>query len=99
MTKFRRLHSVNFILWMSFLIFAAFILLLTWIFQTTLLRVFFQQETEDELHSMGEEIIKFVSWNVPLTDGNGAMDVYIERMQDENTAATVFLLDGDGQIL
>ena len=99
MTKFRRLHSVNFILWMSFLIFAAFILLLTWIFQTMLLRVFFQQETEDELHSMGEEIIKFVSWNVPLTDGNGAMDVYIERMQDENTAATVFLLDGDGQIL
>ena len=39
MTKAKHFHSINFILWLSFLLFAALIITLTWVFQTTLLRV------------------------------------------------------------
>ena len=97
--KPRRFHSVNFILWMSFLIFAAFILLLTWVFQTTLLRVFMQQETERDLRDMGEEVLSFVHWNLPLREGMPAVEMYVENFGEENSAADIFFLNGAGEIM
>ena len=44
MTRKRHIYGINFILWLSFIAFAAVIILLTWLFQTTLLRVFFGAE-------------------------------------------------------
>ena len=54
MSKIRHFHSINFILWLSFLIFAAFIIMFTWVFQTTLLRVFLSKQISDDLNSFGK---------------------------------------------
>ena len=53
--KHRHTYGINFILWVSFLAFAAVIILLTWLFQTMLLRVFFGAEMTDDLTDVGRE--------------------------------------------
>ena len=61
MNRFSRFHSINFILWLGFLIFAAFIIGMTWIFQTTLLRVFFKEQVKQDLDSLGQEATTVLS--------------------------------------
>ena len=51
--KSNRVPSINFILWLSFLLFAAFIILITWVFQTSFLKLFLSREAEDDLDSFG----------------------------------------------
>ena len=59
--KGKRLRSINFILWISFLAFAAFILIMTWVFQTTLLRQFFISEVKADLEDIGGNVYRRIS--------------------------------------
>ena len=94
----RRFHSINFILWMSFLLFAAFIILITWVFQSTLLQVFFNAQTQRDISAVGQEMYDALS-RLPLTENSELIDKYIRRQQSENPAAQIFLLNGEGELL
>ena len=94
----RRFHSINFILWMSFLSFAAFIILITWVFQSTLLQVFFNAQTQRDLAAIGEGIYNDLKV-LPISENNVLIDRYIRREQKENPAAQIFLLNGEGEVL
>lgn len=83
---------------MSFLSFAAFIILITWVFQSTLLQVFFNAQTQRDIASVGKEIYNDLA-KMPLTEGNKYIDQYIRREQNENPAAQIFLLNGNGEVL
>ena len=72
----RRFHSINFILWMSFLSFAAFIILITWVFQSTLLQVFFNAQTQRDLAAIGEGIYNDLKV-LPISENNVLIDQYI----------------------
>ena len=98
MTHAKKFHSINFILWMSFLSFAAFIILLTWVFQSTLLQVFFDSQTQRDLTSVGEKMYNTLS-RMPITENSEFIDTYIQREQKENPASQIFLLNGNGDIL
>ena len=95
----RRFHSINFILWMSFLSFAAFIILITWVFQSTLLQVFFNAQTQRDLATVGEGMYEDLHRMKPLVEGNDYIDKYIRKEQSENPAAQIFLLNGNGEVL
>ena len=95
----RRFHSINFILWMSFLSFAAFIILITWVFQSTLLQVFFNAQTQRDLTAIGEGMYEDLHRMKPLVEGNDYIDKYIRKEQKENPAAQIFLLNGNGEVL
>ena len=84
---------------MSFLIFAAFIILLTWVFQTTLLRVFLAKETEDDLRQIGEQVCAYIRPRLPFDAENIPQDGFWERLQDENMASDIYLLDESGTLL
>ena len=99
MIKAKQFHSINFILWLNFLIFAAFILLLTWVFQVTLLRVFFSQQAERDLDAVGEQTYNLLIKKVPIKDHEEEIDFYVDRMQSENPAATVFLVTPQCEVL
>lgn len=98
MTHAKKFHSINFILWMSFLSFAAFIILLTWVFQSTLLQVFFNAQTQRDLAAIGEGIYNDLKV-LPISENNVLIDRYIRREQKENPAAQIFLLNGEGEVL
>lgn len=98
MTHAKKFHSINFILWMSFLSFAAFIILLTWVFQSTLLQVFFNAQTQRDLAAIGEGIYNDLKV-LPISENNVLIDRYIRREQKENPAAQIFLLNGEGEDL
>ena len=97
--KGKRFRSINFILWMSFLAFAAFILLLTWVFQTVLLRRFFTEEVKNDLQSIGGDVYR----NLALLRGAGgeaeAIDAYIALAQYDNPSVNIYVLDEDGACL
>lgn len=95
----RRFHSINFILWMSFLSFAAFIILITWVFQSTLLQVFFNAQTQRDLATVGEGMYEDLHRMKPLVEGNDYIDKYIRKEQSENPSAQIFLLNGNGEVL
>ncbi len=99
MNRFSRFHSINFILWLSFLIFAAFIIGMTWIFQTTLLRVFFKEQVKQDLDSLGQEATTVLSASFPVLTGDRRVDTLIDFLQGENPAATLFILDDSGEVL
>ncbi|MFQ7035371.1 MAG: hypothetical protein ACLRTQ_06725 [Candidatus Borkfalkia sp.] len=92
MRQHRRFKSINFILWVSFLAFAAFILILTWVFQITLLR-FLTVQVKDELESFGRDLSD-AGKNVaavlagdrrlyPLKENdNRATDIFILNLED-----------------
>ena len=84
---------------MSFLIFAAFIILLTWVFQTTLLRVFLSRETESDLRQIGEQVCAYIRPRLPFDAENIPQDGFLERLQDENMASDIYLLDESGNLL
>ena len=83
---------------MSFLSFAAFIILLTWVFQSTLLQVFFNAQTQRDLAAIGEGIYNDLKV-LPISENNVLIDRYIRREQKENPAAQIFLLNGEGEVL
>ena len=95
----KRFHSINFILWMSFLSFAAFIILITWVFQSTLLQVFFNAQTQRDLASVGEGLYNDLSYWSPFPENSEYINKYIRREQSENPAAQIFLLNGEGEVL
>ena len=95
----RRFHSINFILWMSFLSFAAFIILITWVFQSTLLQVFFNAQTQRDLTAIGEGMYEDLHRMKPLVEDNDYIDKYIRKEQSENPSAQIFLLNGNGEVL
>ena len=95
----KRFHSINFILWMSFLSFAAFIILITWVFQSTLLQVFFNAQTQRDLTSVGEGMYNDLRHWSPFPENSEYINKYIRLEQSENPAAQIFLLNGDGEVL
>ncbi len=96
--KRRRFRSINFILWVSFLAFAAFILVLTWVFQTTLLRRFFADEVKTELEDIGGEVYRNISALQRIPSENG-IDAYITLAQYDNPAINIYVLDANGDCL
>ena len=98
----RRFHSINSILWLSFLIFAAFIILLTWVFQTALLRVFFSTQVEHDLSSVGKQA--FEQLNAAMRTGNPdhMQEIVKYCMQDlkaKNPSVTLYMLTRDGAVM
>lgn len=100
--KGKRFRSINFILWISFLAFAAFILLLTWVFQTTLLRKFFVDEIKAELEGIGGDayrIIALMLQNPNEEEVAVRVDMYITVAQHENPSVNIYVLNEKGECL
>lgn len=91
MKQHRRFKSINFILWVSFLAFAAFILILTWVFQITLLRTFLNVQVKDELESFGREIYQTLERMSPQS--SQVIDGYILSKENDNRATDIFILN------
>lgn len=91
MRQHRRFKSINFILWVSFLAFAAFILILTWVFQITLLRTFLTVQVKDELESFGREIYQTLERMSPQS--SQVIDGYILSKENDNRATDIFILN------
>lgn len=101
MTK-RRFHSINSILWLSFLVFAAFIILLTWVFQTALLRVFFSAQVEHDLGSIGKQAYEQFNAALRIENDDRAMELIqycVDDLKAKNPSATVYLLTPEGEVL
>ena len=99
MTKAKHFHSINFILWLSFLLFAALIITLTWVFQTTLLRVLLGKETQDELESVGAVAYIRLKDEIPVTGNEEDIARFVGQVQGENIAVSVYIVKGDGTLL
>ena len=97
--KGKRLRSINFILWISFLAFAAVIILLTWLFQTMLLRVFFGAEMTEDLNNVGQEAYDRIGFLMHIPNGENEINKYIVQVMNENSLVTLYLLDSSGNIL
>lgn len=91
MRQHRRFKSINFILWVSFLAFAAFIFILTWVFQITLLRTFLTVQVKDELESFGREIYQTLERMSPQS--SQVIDGYILSKENDNRATDIFILN------
>lgn len=93
----KRFKSINFILWMSFLAFAGFILMLTWVFQTALLRTFIDTEIKEDLNKVGKETYEMLV-RLPQTDE--IINNCIALQEDDNHSADIYILDYQtGEIL
>lgn len=91
MRQHRRFKSINLILWVSFLAFAAFILILIWVFQITLLRTFLTVQVKDELESFGREIYQTLERMSPQS--SQVIDGYILSKENDNRATDIFILN------
>lgn len=78
-------------MWVSFLAFAAFILILTWVFQITLLRTFLTVQVKDELESFGREIYQTLERMSPQS--SQVIDGYILSKENDNRATDIFILN------
>ena len=97
MTKAKHFHSINFILWLSFLLFAAFIILITWVFQTSFLKLFLSREAEDDLDAFGANAyMQLKKYMAPGYDDEAVMNC-IARLEEENLSATIYIVFSDGQ--
>ena len=95
--KSNRFHSINFILWLSFLLFAAFIILITWVFQTSFLKLFLSREAEDDLDAFGANAyMQLKKYMAPGYDDEAVMNC-IARLEEENLSATIYIVFSDGQ--
>ena len=99
MSKIRHFHSINFILWLSFLIFAAFIIMFTWVFQTTLLRVFLSKQISDDLNSFGKLAYERLHIELPVQENMADIERCVETLQNNDRAATVYLFSADAKKL
>lgn len=99
MTKAKHFHSINFILWLSFLLFAALIILLTWVFQSTLLRLLLGREAEDELDSLGTIAYVRLKDELPVEGNEEDISQFVAELREDNFAVTVYLFSGNGNLL
>ncbi len=99
MNKFSHFHSINFILWLSFLAFAAFIIMFTWVFQTTLLKIFLSKQTADDLSTFGKLAYERLQIELPVQENIADIDRCVETLQNNDRAATVYLFTADGKQL
>ena len=99
MKTVKHFHSINFILWLSFLIFAAFIIMFTWVFQTTLLRVFVGLQTADDLDTFGKLAYDKLRAELPVRENAGDIERCIEMLQSDDRSATIYLYAADGRLL
>ena len=102
-----KLHTLHFTLWISFVVFSVSILLFTWAFQSSFLRVYLNGETEDDLTGIGEKVSDMMSTLCSSSkytlDGsdeetNTYVDEFIESVERDNLAVTIYLLDNDGAV-
>ena len=102
--KTSRFRSINFILWISFIGFAAFILGITWVFQTTLLKDFYAEQIKKDLWNIGDGAYVYLCKAI---DGQSAtkeefseqMNGWIMQQERNNRSASVYLLDKTGKSL
>lgn len=95
--KSNRFHSINFILWLSFLLFAAFIILITWVFQTSFLKLFLSREAEDDLDAFGANAyVQLKKYMAPGYDDEAVMNC-IARLEEQNLSATIYIVFSNGQ--
>ena len=99
MTRKRHIYGINFILWLSFIAFAAVIIFLTWIFQTMLLRVFFGADMTEELTSVGDKAYGDIGFLMGIPGGEDEINRYLVQVMNENDLVTAYLLDNSGNIL
>lgn len=99
MTRKRHIYGINFILWLSFIAFAAVIIFLTWIFQTMLLRVFFGADMTKELTSVGDAAYGNIGFLMGIPGGEDEINRYLVQVMNENDLVTAYLLDNSGNIL
>ena len=99
MTRKRHIYGINFILWLSFIAFAAVIIFLTWIFQTMLLRVFFGADMTKELTSVGDKAYGDIGFLMGIPGGEDEINRYLVQVMNENDLVTAYLLDNSGNIL
>ena len=99
MRKVKHFHSINFILWLTFLVFAAFIILFTWIFQTTLLRVFLGVQTEDDLDTIGKLALDKLHTELPVQENIGDIERCVEMLELDDRFATIYLYAADGNVI
>ncbi len=92
----RHFHSINFILWLSFLIFAAFIILFTWVFQTTLLRIFLGARMSDDLDTFGKLAYDKLRAELPVKENFSDIERCVQMLQEDDRSATVYVYAADG---
>ncbi len=92
----RHFHSINFILWLSFLVFAAFIIMFTWIFQTTLLRVFLGVQMKDDLDTFGKLAYDKLRTELPVKENLANIERCVQTMQEDDRSATIYIYAADG---
>ena len=95
MKRNRRYRSINFILWVSFLGFAGFILILTWVFQTALLKTFLTVQVKEELETLGKEVYQYLTAGPISSD---RIEKYLLYKEGENRATNIYILElADGK--
>lgn len=96
MKAVRHFHSINFILWLSFLVFAAFIIMFTWIFQTTLLRVFLGVQMTDDLDTLGKLAYDKLRTELPIKENLPNIERCVQMLQEDDRSATIYIYAADG---
>lgn len=92
----RHFHSINFILWLSFLVFASIIILFTWIFQTTLLRVFLGAQMSDDLDTFGKLAYDKLRTELPVKESLANIERCVQTFQEDDRSATIYIYAADG---
>lgn len=99
MTKKKHFHSINFILWLSFLVFALFIVLFTWVFQAAFLRLLLGREAESELDSIGAVAYIRLKDEMPVSGNEGRISRLVGELRAENGAVSVYIVSGGGSVM
>lgn len=99
MTKKKHFHSINFILWLSFLVFALFIILFTWVFQAAFLRLLLGREAESELDTVGTVAYVRLKDEMPVAGNEGRISRLVGELRAENGAVSVYIVSGSGAVL
>ena len=95
MKRNRRYRSINFILWVSFLGFAGFIVILTGVFQTALLETFLTVQVKEELETLGKEVYQYLTAGPISSD---RIEKYLLYKEGENRATNIYILElADGK--
>ena len=99
MTKKKHFHSINFILWLSFFVFAFFIILFTWVFQVAFLRLLFGTEAENELVGVGTGAYFRLKDEMPVAGNESRISRIVGELRAENGAVSVYIVSGSGSVL
>ncbi len=100
--KGKKIRSINFILWLSFLGFAAFIIILTWVFQATLLKTLFSDQFERDINEFGDDVygVLKAEFRKPSEKPVPEYLFYImNEKEDDYPAAKIYILKEDGDLM